>query len=152
MKQFTTTHVAMDTHKNTISVAIAESGRRGEVRFVGEIPSRPEAVAKLVARLAAKHDRLAFCYEAGPCGYGLYRRIAMLGHECVVVAPSLVPTRPGDHVKTDRRDAVTQALAVPLWGADASLGSKMTPMKPCVICVAPVRPRWRRCGARANRC
>ena len=88
MNHFTTTYVAMDTHKNTISVAITESGRRGEVRFIGEIPSRPEALAKIVARLAAKHGNLAFCYEAGPCGYGLYRQITLLGHECVVVAPS----------------------------------------------------------------
>ena len=94
MKQSTMTYVAMDTHKNTISVAIAERGRGGEVRFIGEIPSRPESVAKMVDRLAAKHDKLSFCYEAGPCGYGLYRQITMLGHECVVVAPSLVPTRP----------------------------------------------------------
>jgi transposase len=105
----TTTYVAMDTLKNTISVAMAESGRRGEVRFIGEIPSLPKAVAKMVARLAAKHNNLVFCYEARPCGYGFYRQITLLGHECVVVAPSLVPTRPGDRVKTDRRDAVTQA-------------------------------------------
>src|SRR5450631_4185966 len=68
--------------------------------------------------------KLSFCYEAGPCGYGLYRQITMLGHECVVVAPSLVPTRPGDHVKTDRRDAVTQASLfrsgelTPVWVPD----------------------------------
>ena len=68
----------MDTHKNTISVAITESGRRGEVRFVGEIPSPPESVAKMIDRLAGKHDKLAFCYESGPCGYGLYRQITML--------------------------------------------------------------------------
>jgi transposase len=127
MKQSTMTYVAMDTHKNTISVAIAERGRGGEVRFIGEIPSRPESVAKMVDRLAAKHDKLSFCYEAGPCGYGLYRQITMLGHECVVVAPSLVPTRPGDHVKTDRRDAVDPGLAVPLGGADAGLGSRRRP-------------------------
>lgn len=124
MDQSTTTCVAMDTHKNTISVAIAESGRRGEVRFVGEIPSRPESVAKLLARLGAKHGRLAFCYEAGPCGYGLDRQITMAGHECVVVAPSLVPTRPGDHVKTDCRDATTLASLfrsgelTPVWVPD----------------------------------
>jgi transposase len=124
MKQFTMTYVAMDTHKNAISVAIAESGRRGEVRFIGEIPSRPEAVAKMVDRLTAKHGKLAFCYEAGPCGYGLYRQITLLGHECVVVAPSLVPMRPGEHVKTDRRDAVTQASLfrsgelTPVWVPD----------------------------------
>jgi len=109
MEQSTTAYVAIDTHKKTISVAIAEAGRREETRFIGEIPSRPEAVAKMVDRLAKKHGTLAFCYEAGPCGYGLYRQITALGHECVVVAPSLVPTRPGDRVKTDRRDALTQA-------------------------------------------
>jgi transposase len=109
MEQSMSTYVAMDTHKNAISIAVAEGGRRGEVRFVGEIASRPEAVTKMIERLAAKHGKLTFCYEAGPCGYGLYRQIAALGHECVVVAPSLVPTRPGDHVKTDRRDAVTMA-------------------------------------------
>lgn len=124
MKQSTTTYVAMDTHKKTISVAIAEGGRRGETRFLGEIPSCPEAVAKMVARLAKKHDRLAFCYEAGPCGYGLYRQITSLGHECMVVAPSLVPTRPGDRVKTDCRDAMTQASLfrsgelTPVWIPD----------------------------------
>ena len=124
MDQSTTTYVAMDTHKNTISDAIAESGRRGEVRFVGEIPSRPDSVAKLLARLGAKHCRLAFCYEVGPCGYGLHRQITMAGHECVVVAPSLVPMRPGDHVKTDRRDATTLASLFrsgelrPVWVPD----------------------------------
>jgi len=124
MKQSTTTYVAMDTHKETISVALAEGGRRGETRFLGEIPSRPECVAKMIERLAKNHGRLAFCYEAGPCGYGLYRHITALGHECVVVAPSLVPTRPGDRVKTDRRDAVTQASLfrsgelTPVWVPD----------------------------------
>jgi transposase len=124
MKQSTTTYVAMDTHKKTISIALAESGRRGETRFVGEIQNRPEAVAKLVDRLAKKHGQLAFCYEAGPCGYGLYRQLTLLGHECVVVAPSLIPTRPGDRIKTDRRDAVTQASLfrsgelTPVWVPD----------------------------------
>jgi transposase len=124
MKQSTTTYVAMDTHKKTISLAIAEGGRRGETRFIGEIPNRPEAVAKMADRLARKHGKLAFCYEAGPCGYGLYRQLTLLGHECVVVAPSLIPTRPGDRVKTDRRDAVTQASLfrsgelTPVWIPD----------------------------------
>jgi transposase len=124
MDEFTTTYVAMDTHKKTISAAIAEGGRRGETRFVGEIPNQAEAVAKMVDRLAKKRGKLAFCYEAGPCGYGLYRQIARLGHQCVVVAPSLVPTRPGDRVKTDRRDAATQASLfrsgelTPVWVPD----------------------------------
>lgn len=103
------TYVAMDTHKKTIAVSVAEGDRRGEVRYIGEISSQPAAVAKMVSRLASRHDHLLFCYEAGPCGYGLHRQITQLGHECIVVAPSLVPTRPGDRVKTDRRDATTMA-------------------------------------------
>ena len=103
------TYVAMDTHKNTIAVSVAEGGRRGEVRYFGEISSQPAAVAKMVSKLAARHEHMSFCYEAGPCGYGLHRQITQLGYECVVVAPSLVPTRPGDRVKTDRRDATTMA-------------------------------------------
>ena len=124
MKQSTTTYVAMDTHKKTISIALADGGRRGETRFVGEIQNRPDNVAKMVDRLAKKHGKLAFCYEAGPCGYGLYRQLTLLGHDCVVVAPSLIPTRPGDRVKTDRRDAVTQASLfrsgelTPVWVPD----------------------------------
>jgi transposase len=101
--------VGLDTHKATIAVAVAEPGRAGEVRFQGEIANRPEAVRRLVERLGAKHGRLRVCYEAGPCGYGLYRQITGLGHDCTVVAPSLVPVRAGDRVKTDRRDAVTLA-------------------------------------------
>ena len=109
MKQSTTAYVAMDTHKKTISVAIADGGRRGKARFIGEIPSRPEAVTKMVDRLAQKHGKLAFCYEAGPCGYGIQRQLTLAGHECVVVAPSLIPRKPGDRIKTDRRDAINLA-------------------------------------------
>jgi transposase len=62
-----------------------------------------------VARIAAKYDRVHFCYEAGPTGYGLHRLITGLGHDCTVVAPSLIPRKPGDRVKTNRRDAVALA-------------------------------------------
>lgn len=104
-----TTYVAFDTSKETIAVAIAEGSRRKEVRFFGTITSRPDAVRKLIGKLATRHDRLAFCYEAGPTGYGLHRQIKSLGYECHVVAPSMVPVRPGGHIKTDRRDATTLA-------------------------------------------
>jgi transposase len=67
------------------------------------------ATAKLVRKLAGKYQRLTFCYEAGPTGYGLYRQITSLGYECVVVAPSLIPKKPGDRVKTNRRDAMSLA-------------------------------------------
>ncbi len=98
--------VAFDTSKLRNAVAIAEAGRLGEVRFFGEIDNTAEATAKLVKKLTAKYERLAFCYEAGPTGYGLYRQITDLGQECMVVAPSLIPKKPGDRVKTNRRDAL----------------------------------------------
>jgi transposase len=100
--------VAFDTSKlrNAVAVAIAEAGRSGEVRFLGEIDNTPTATIKLVRKLAAEYGRLAFCYEAGPTGYGLYRQITALGHECMVVAPSLIPRKAGDRVKTNRRDAL----------------------------------------------
>jgi transposase len=103
--------VGLDTHKAKIAVAVAvaEPGRAGEVRFRGEIANRPEAVRGLIERLDAKHGRLRVCYEASPCGYGLHRQITALGHDCTVVAPSLVPRKPGDRVKTNRCDAVTLA-------------------------------------------
>jgi transposase len=101
--------IGLDTHKATIAVAVAEPGRSGEVRFQGEIANRPDAVRRLLDRLAAKHGQLEVAYEAGPCGYGLHRQITDLGHRCRVVAPSLIPVRAGDRVKTNRRDAVTLA-------------------------------------------
>ena len=79
------------------------------MRFFGDINSTPEAVERLVTKLSKRHSRLSFCYEAGPTGYGLYRQIEALGHECIVVAPSLIPRRSGERVKTNRRDA--QSLA-----------------------------------------
>jgi transposase len=101
--------VALDTSKLRNAVAIADGGRSGEVRYLGEIENSGVATAKLVRKLAGKYERLTFCYEAGPTGYGLHRQIEGLGYECIVVAPSLIPKRPGDKVKTNRRDAVSLA-------------------------------------------
>lgn len=98
--------VAFDTSKLRNAVAIADGGRTGEVRFLGEIENTDAAASKLVSKLAAKYRRLTFCYEAGPTGYGLHRLIESLGHDCVVVAPSLIPRKAGDRVKTNRRDAL----------------------------------------------
>src|SRR3546814_8052590 len=88
------------------AVAIADGERGGEVRYLGEVDACEESMRRLVKRIAAKHERAHFCYEAGPTGYGLYRLITMLGFPCTVVAPSLIPRKPGDRVKTNRRDAV----------------------------------------------
>src|SRR6478735_8064041 len=101
--------IGLDVHKATISVAIARGNCGGEVRHWGMIPHRPDHVRKLVERLGAAGSRLHFCYEAGPCGYGLHRQLVEMGHECIVVAPSLIPVKAGDRVKTDRRDAVMLA-------------------------------------------
>ena len=109
MTEDSTVYVGIDAAKAKHAVAVAEPGRRGEVRYLGEIAASPETVRKLITRLAAKHGKLHVCYEAGPTGYGLYRQIVSLGHACTVVAPSLIPRRPGDRVKTNRRDAVSLA-------------------------------------------
>jgi transposase len=84
-------------------------GRGGEVRHLGTFESRVAVLRKTIERLARDGRRLIFCYEAGPCGYGLYRLLRELGHDCIVVAPSLIPLKPGKRVKTDRRDALTLA-------------------------------------------
>ena len=103
------TFIGLDVHKATIAVAVAEGGRRQPARSLGEIENTPTGVARLARKLAGKGARLSFCYEAGPCGYGVHRQLTELGHECIVVAPSLIPRRPGERVKTDRRDAASLA-------------------------------------------
>jgi transposase len=103
-------YIGLDVHKASISVSLAEEGRDGEVRFLGAIANAPDDVLKLTKRLAKKNQALEFCYEAGPCGYGLYRQLTALGHGCMVVAASMIPRKPGERVKTDRRDS--QKLAI----------------------------------------
>ena len=97
-------YVGLDVHKSTIAVAIAEAGS-SEVRYFGEIPNTPQDINKVVKKLSGSAARLAVCYEAGPCGYEVYRQLSGLGIDCMVVAPSLIPRKPGDRVKTDRRDS-----------------------------------------------
>lgn len=119
-----TAFIGLDTHKETIAVAIAEEERAGEIRYFGQIPNEPAAVQKLAKRLAGRYGKLFFCYEAGPCGYGLQRQIASLGHECVVIAPSHTPTKKGIRIKNDRRDARELARLhragdlTPIWVPD----------------------------------
>jgi len=94
--------VGLDVHAETIAVAVAEAG--GEVRAIGVIPNRLESIRKLVNKLGPV-QHLKACYEAGPTGYVLYWQLTQLGVACEVIAPTLVPTKAGDRVKTDRRDA-----------------------------------------------
>jgi transposase len=107
MKEFSK-YVGLDVHKETIAVSVAEAGG-GEVRYFGEIANTLEAVAKLARQLKKGDAALSFCYEAGACGYGVYRQLRELRHECMVVAPSLIPRKAGDRVKTDRRDSLALA-------------------------------------------
>lgn len=100
-------YVGLDVSKEKIAVAIAEEGR-GETRYFGEIPHKPEAVRKLVKKLG-EPDTLRVCYEAGPTGYPLYRLLISLGVHCEVIAPTLIPKKPGDRVKTDRKDSIRLA-------------------------------------------
>ena len=101
--------VGIDVAKLRNAIAIADSGREGEVRFFGEVDASDQSMRRIIQRIAGRFDRVHFCYEAGPTGYGLYRLIRSLGHECMVVAPSLIPRKPGDRVKTNRRDALALA-------------------------------------------
>ncbi len=118
------TFIGLDVHKETIAVALAEAGKRGEIRNYGTIANTPAALKALVSKLVKSGSALRFCYEAGPCGYGIQRRMSAAGHDCMVVAPSLIPRRPGERIKTDRRDAANLARLhragelTPVWIPD----------------------------------
>jgi len=96
--------VGLDVHGKTIAVAVAR-GEGGEAEYVGEVPNSTDGLVRLIKKVGRTDRSLRFCYEAGPCGYVVYRELVARGHDCAVVAPSLIPMRPGDRVKTDRRDA-----------------------------------------------
>ena len=104
-----TLFVGLDVHKKTISVAMAEATTGAEVRFYGTIANTPDTIRGLCKKLTKDGQQLHFCYEAGPCGYGVQRQLTRLGHCCEVVAPALIPRKVGDKVKTDRRDAMMLA-------------------------------------------
>lgn len=116
-----TTSIGLDVHKETISVA--KFGGLKDAVDLGTIANKPDAIARLVRKLGPI-ENLQFCYEAGPCGYSVYRQLTGMGANCIVVAPSLIPVRPGERVKTDRRDAMKLAKLLhsgeltPVWVPD----------------------------------
>lgn len=116
-------YVGLDGHKDTIAVAVAAAGR-DEPHYHGEIANTPTAIKRLLHKLSPNGEVLGVCYEAGPCGYGIYRQITQMGHDCVVVAPGLIPRKATDRIKTDRRDALSLARLhragelTPVWVPD----------------------------------
>ena len=109
MSQSSTLFVGMDVHKDSIAVAYVAQDHGAEVTYLGAFGTRQCDIDHLIRKMQSKAKHLIFVYEAGPCGYWLYRYLSKKGYDCWVVAPSLIPRKPGDRVKTDRRDAVQLA-------------------------------------------
>lgn len=119
----TTRYIGLDVHKDSVVVAIADDGR-GETRSYGQVANTPDALMRLAKKLAEDGTTLHFAYEAGCCGFGIHRLLTGLGHRCDVIAPGLIPRRPSDRIKTDRRDAAMIARLLrageltPIWVPD----------------------------------
>src|SRR5437867_7700834 len=109
MAQGSTLFMGLDVHKETIAVAYVAEEREAEVLSLGTIGTRQCDIDKVIRKLQAKGKPLHFVYEAGPCGYWLYRYLTKKNLKCWVVAPSQIPKKAGDRVKTDRRDAMQLA-------------------------------------------
>lgn len=101
--------IGLDVHQHSITLAIADNGPEGEVRLYGTIKNTTEAIDKIIRKLVSTGAELRFVYEAGPCGFVLYRHLSGNGFNCVVAAPSMIPRKAGDRIKNDNRDAISLA-------------------------------------------
>jgi transposase len=101
--------IGMDVHKKTITIAIIHKGRNQQPRIYGAIANELEALDKFCRKMVSTSRQLHFVYEAGPCGYGIYRHLTQKGFDCMVAAPSMIPKKSGDRIKNDRRDAAVLA-------------------------------------------
>ncbi len=122
-----TLYVGLDTDKKWIDISVAEPLPGGEVRYFGKIANQAASLDRVLKRLGKEARQLVVCYEAGPCGYGIHRRLdGRAGVSCQVIAPSLTPRRPGQRVKTNRRDSLSLAKLLrageltPIWVPDAA--------------------------------
>jgi transposase len=136
-------YVGLDVHKMSMDVAIAEAGPGAELRFYGRIAGELAALDRVTRKLKAQGAELRFAYEAGPCGYQVYRHLTAQGYSCLVAAPALIPRRPGDRLKNDRRDALALArllragelTAVKVPEADDEAMRDLTRSREDAICV-----------------
>ncbi|UXU09044.1 IS110 family transposase [Agrobacterium tumefaciens] len=101
--------IGLDVHQDTIAIAIADDGADKEVRYYGTIANRAETLHVALKKIGQDGSELRVCYESGPCGFVIFRFLAKIGVDCIVISPSSMPRRQGDKVKTDRRDAKTLA-------------------------------------------
>jgi transposase len=141
MDDDSTLYVGLDVHKDSITVAYALG--TGEVELLGKIGTTKTDIDRLCKRLQSKARRIRVVYEAGPCGYGLYRQLVQKGFDCMVCAPSLIPKKPGERVKTDRRDAIKlvrslragdlSAVYVPALGHHQAGQGTSTPKLLCML-------------------
>ncbi|WP_262146253.1 IS110 family transposase, partial [Escherichia coli] len=102
-------YIGLDVHKETLAVAIAAPERLGEVRYYGTINNEAQAVRRLFQKLQGLYGNILSCYEAGPCGFGLYHQLTAMNIKCQVIAPSRIPKSPTDRIKNDHRDAISLA-------------------------------------------
>jgi hypothetical protein len=151
MGEYSGAFVAFDVAKTKHAVAVAEAGRTGEVRFLGDVENTPARIERTIKKLAGRYGRLQVCFEAGPTGYGLYRQIQDLGHDCLVIAPALIPKRAGERVKTNRRDAVTLAR-LHRAGELTGVGCRTRCTRPSATWFARGRRPWTTCVVSASSC